>query len=366
MRSKSLSYMPALDGIRAVAVLMVFAVHAFPEQTFPGGLGVDVFFLISGFLITRILLREHAKTGTIRLKEFYVKRLLRLWPPLIAMVVVMAGLVIALGESAVNTSVRSALALFYTSNIVMTVTELSMGHLAHTWSLAMEEQFYLWWPLVLVLMLGRRLSHRTIAIILATAVAACLVGWVLTADSAPFSPITKAAGLLAGCLTAILVARRPWQNTPAAFAAVGVFIAAFAAETMGVIGRDWSMVIVTLALPFLVLHIAFGQSIIVRALSVRWLVYGGVISYAAYLWHYPVLQVLAGTELPQVAAALIGLIATVGLAALSMKFVEGPALRLKDRVGSGSSQVRESVPDDTAITNGPRRGTSEWSAIPRR
>jgi len=358
--------MPALDGIRAVAVLMVFAIHAFPEQAFPGGLGVDVFFVISGFLITRILLREHAKTGTIRLREFYFKRLLRLWPPLIAMVVVMAGLMIALGESAVNTIVRSALALFYTSNIVMTVTELSMGYLGHTWSLAMEEQFYLWWPLVLVLMLGRRLSHRTIAVILSIAVVACLAGWILTADSAPFSPITKAGGLLAGCLTAILVARRPWQNTSAAFAAVAVFIAAFAAETMGIIGRDWSLVIVTLVLPFLVLHIAFGQSIIVRALSARWLVYGGVISYAAYLWHYPVLQVLGGMELPQVVTAVIGLLATVGLAALSMKFVEAPALRLKDRVGSGSGHVLEPVLDDGPLANGPRRGTSAWSATQRR
>ncbi|MGH1548331.1 acyltransferase family protein [Leifsonia poae] len=160
MRSNSLTYMPALDGLRGLAVTMVFIEHALPGNVFPGGLGVDIFFVISGFLITRILLRQHHKTGRIRLGSFYLKRMLRLYPALLAMVAVFAVLWFTLGVS-IRDAVTSWIAsLLYVSNIVMAHTAIPMHSLRHTWSLAMEEQFYLVWPILLILFLWAKLPAR--------------------------------------------------------------------------------------------------------------------------------------------------------------------------------------------------------------
>ncbi|MBB2924166.1 acyltransferase [Cellulomonas cellasea] len=334
MRSKSLSYMPALDGLRAIAVGMVFVVHAFPEGSFPGGLGVDVFFLISGFLITRILLKELDRTGGIDLRTFYVKRALRLYPALLLVCAVFLVAFFVLRRGIPWEEARfTAIAVTYTSNIWMTVTGEFVGHLTHTWSLAMEEQFYVVWPIAFVLLMRSRLSRRSVAVVVSTVALASLGGWAVVGSEHAFHPLTKAGGLLVGCVVAFLVERRPWQHAGLAHASVAVFTVVLVAESLGVMTREVSLPVVTLTLPFLVLHAAFGQGWLVRALSARWLIHLGVLSYGLYLWHYPILSALTSVGVSGWPGLLIAAALTYAAAATSFRFVERPVLRLKDRVG---------------------------------
>lgn len=334
MRSNSLSYMPALDGARAVAVALVFARHGFPESTFPGGLGVDVFFVISGFLITRILLREYDRDGTIHLRQFYVKRLLRLYPALLLVVVVFVALWWLVSGSLRNNLLQSAVAVSYTSNIFVTLRESGLGHLGHTWSLAMEEQFYLVWPPILLLLLRRRMRRQTIVLILAIAATASLAGWILTGNDYPYNPLTKAGALIIGCIAALMVAKKPAQNTLLAYLGLAVITLAFIAESTGLLQRTWTMPLVILGVVPVILHLSFGRGIMVRGLSARWIAYLGVISYGLYLWHYPIMWALRySSTLPDFAVTAIALVLTFAAAALSFHFVERPALRLKERIG---------------------------------
>lgn len=340
LRSKSLSYMPALDGLRTVAVLLVFAIHAFPEQSFPGGLGVDIFFLLSGFLITTILLREHVKTGVIKLGRFYAKRLLRLYPPLIIVALAFSAVWVVSKPNPLEGLVYGGMSLMYVSNIAMTFWGVGMGYLSHTWSLSMEEQFYLLWPPMLFAMLAVGWKRSTMAIIVGSLACASLIGWIFTGDELPYNPLTKAGGLLLGALVALLVHDRPWQSHQAAYIGAFVFSVAFLGETAGWISRAWSLPLATVSMIPVMLHLAFGQGVMVRVLSSRGLVHLGAISYAFYLWHYPVLRGLQLVDqLGRPLQAAIGLVLSYALALASMRLVERPVLDWRDRI----FRVRESV-----------------------
>jgi peptidoglycan/LPS O-acetylase OafA/YrhL len=322
--------MPALDGLRALSVAMVFTVHALPQLRFPGGLGVDIFFVISGFLITRILLKEYRRDGRIDLRAFYLKRALRLYPALLLVCAAFLAFFVVLRHAMPVALLKvSAIALTYVSNIWMTVTGDYIGHLSHTWSLATEEQFYLVWPLLLLGLL----RFRNPALIVAVLAVAGLAAWALFGADQPYNPLLKAGGLLVGCLVAFLVERRPWQHAGLAYAAVGVFVACLWADSAGIITRGLSLPIVSVTIPFVILHLAFGAGPLVRLLSSRPLVHLGVLSYGLYLWHYVVLSALGmmgykpGLTMT-IAAALISYVT----AYLSYRFVEQPILQLKARI----------------------------------
>lgn len=330
MRSESLHYMPALDGLRALSVAMVFTVHAAPALGFPGGLGVDIFFVISGFLITRILLKEYRRDGRVDLRAFYLKRALRLYPALLLVCLSFMAFFFVLRHTMPIALVKvSAIALTYISNIWMATTGEFIGHLSHTWSLAMEEQFYLVWPLLLLGLL----RFRKPAVIVAILVVASFAVWMLIGISQPYNPLVRAGGLLAGCLTAFLVEKRPWQNMGAAYAAVAVIAAAVALEWSGVLDRQFTLPMVSVAMPFLIVHLAFGSGPVVRFLSSRVLVHLGVISYGLYLWHYIILAGLAMVGFKYgVTMALVAVLPTYVCAALAYRFVEAPIIRLKARI----------------------------------
>lgn len=333
MRSSSLKYMPALDGMRAVAVLMVFVQHAFPWFGFPGGLGVDVFFVISGFLITRILLKQHAKTGRIRLGQFYLKRMLRLYPALLVMVLTFLALWQVMKLRFTDMLAWSGWALTYLSNIAMSHLHVFLLPFRQTWSLAMEEQYYLVWPLVLIFMLSARWSHRTIVIALVIAAAASYTV-LLMMPGLGYSPLTRAGALLIGSATATLVHEHPWQSTRLGYGALAVLIAVMTWTMYAHLPYAVATIATGVLMPFLILHCAFRSSLIVRVLSQKWLVYLGVISYAVYLWHYPILYALrASTHLTGSLTGLLAFVLTLVAAVLSEKLVEGPFNRLKNRVG---------------------------------
>lgn len=359
MRSKSLAYMPALDGLRGIAVLLVFAVHA--GIPVPGGLGVDIFFVISGFLITRILSRELERAGTIRLGRFYARRILRLYPALLALVLCFIAAAIVLRGLTSRILLNSALALTYTSNVAMTISGEYMGNLSHTWSLAMEEQFYLVWPFALLVAAALHLKRSVLAALTAGLSAFGFVAWFLYGGATPFSPLVKIGALMYGCLLAIVLGDRKWQSPGLAYAALVCAILLFLAETLGWIGRSVSAPLLAIAVGPLLLHLAYGTGPLVRAASTRWLVGLGVISYGFYLWHFPVLGLLVyQAHLSPLLAGVLGLVISVLIALASYRWIESPALKLKDRfdpkpaatqtpesaMGSEQQQLVDPVPNE--------------------
>lgn len=331
--------MPALDGIRAVAVLMVFAHHVFPWYEVPGGLGVDVFFVISGWLITRILLKEYDKNGKIKLGKFYAKRALRLYPPLLITVLTFLVLWFTQGQPFTEIVKSSVWSLTYLTNIAITAEWSQVLHLAHTWSLAMEEQFYLIWPLVLILMLTLKISRAWMVTLLGIGTAISFASWVLLPDQ-PFNPVSRAGAMLVGCAVAILVEKKPWQNTPLAYAAAIAVVALVAVQMFADINYTFTMWAVIALTPLVILHAAFGESFLTRLLSTRWLVYIGVISYEIYLWHYPIFRAVRDTgDFTGAQVGLITLILTLGASALSHMILQKPIARIRDRINAPKPAV---------------------------
>lgn len=310
---------------------MVFIHHAFPDAFRPGALGVDVFFVISGFLITRILLKERSGGG-IKLGRFYINRALRLYPPLIVAVVIFAPFFALVGGiSLVNVVGGSVIALTYTGNIVMTLTDRTISYLSHTWSLAMEEQFYLVWPALIILATRLGLSRRKMTAIACVLAAASFGGWFITATSDPYNPLTKAGGLLLGAAMAFALHRKTWESETLAWVGVVAFVAVLAGEQTGILERGASVPLATLATLPVIAHLFFGSGAMVRGLSHPALVYLGVISYEIYLFHYPLFFYLHGkTDLSEWVAAAIALVLTFALSVASRRWISAPVLAWRD------------------------------------
>jgi peptidoglycan/LPS O-acetylase OafA/YrhL len=349
-----------IEGLRAVAVLLVVLAHAGVPLLAGGYVGVDVFFVISGFLITSLLSRELERTGRISIPRFYARRAVRLLPA--AAVVLIATLVAArlflpvvrLGEYA-----RDALAAAgYAANLRLAETgtdylraDQSPSPFQHFWSLAVEEQFYLVWPLLMLAAATLWRRRRPLAAILGVLVAVSFVLSVTeTARSAPwayFGPHTRAWELGAGALLALAARRINGLPAPAR-AALGW--AGLAAILLAALWFDdataypgWRAL---LPVAGAVALIAAGGAGAGRLLDRRPMQIIGRLSYGWYLWHWPVLLIApvalgtsgsAGQKLALAAAAL-------GLAWCSYRWVESPlrhraALHRRARRGLGLGAV---------------------------
>src|SRR5260370_110527 len=213
-----LGHRPALDGLRGIAILGVIGVHV---ALLPGGgAGVDVFFTLSGFLITSLLLEEHAETGRLRLKQFYMRRFLRLVPAftLLLLVHFVYCLVCYRGWQQKAGLAGGVISLGYFSNWSRAYKWIPHFGLSHTWSLAIEEQFYLLWPVLLlaVLFLFKSQGGRLRAVA-ALALAFVLYRALLIQWGAPFHRIyngldTRADALLIGCLTSFIYKTYPIKS----------------------------------------------------------------------------------------------------------------------------------------------------------
>ena len=322
-----LGYRPALDGLRAIAVLMVMGYHfGVPGLVGGGHTGVTIFFALSGFLITSLLLEERRERGHIDLLAFYGRRARRLLPALCALVAVV--LVLAAGRRQLDDVAPQALAvLLYLGNWAQHGDPISLDHLSHTWSLGVEEQFYLVWPLVIVV--AARARH-TAAVVAAVAVIATVSLRFAGAELAALERSVDA--LMLGCLLAFATAlgrvRVPgWAGYVGALLLAACMLVPYS----GALG-SWSLLVVGLATVALVGAIVADEPPrVARLLSVAPLVFIGRISYGLYLWHFavgwelwPALSAAGWHWLP---TALVLSMATFGLALLSWRYVETPALR---------------------------------------
>jgi peptidoglycan/LPS O-acetylase OafA/YrhL len=351
----TLGYRPELDGLRALAVLAVMLFHANAHWASGGFLGVDVFFVLSGFLITRLLLEERELTGAVGLLRFYLRRVLRLFPALVAVSVAVAVYAkIWLPHDQAAQAIRDVFATAtYHMNWTEALTKRPLfGLLDHAWSLSIEEQFYVLWPLLLIgaYKLGRIRGVFVAAVGGAALSAALRVGIIGSGgsfDQHTFARVyygldTHADGLLIGCALAAVTllwpdaARRltgrvtSWAGV-VALAAMGV-----AAATIDLRSRwlyEWGYVVFGLVTAVVIADL-YARGRTRGLLRHEPLVFVGRISYGLYLWHWPTYLVLNGGRIHWgfVPLTLLRLAVSFALALASFTLVERPFLRLKDRL----------------------------------
>ncbi|WP_088287752.1 acyltransferase [Kineosporia sp. A_224] len=289
----------ALDGLRAVAVMLVFLKHLQLPAFRGGWVGVDIFFVLSGFLITSMLLGEHERTGRIDLRSFWVRRLARLYPALIAMVVL--GLAIAPERFAGHPGVTwsAVIALTYTQDLTRFWTPYA-GGFDHTWSLAVEEQFYLLWPLAVLLCRGRRAAIGVLAAGIAVAGAGSLYlygGLVPPARNvAYFFLHTRGWEIVVGCLLAVVLTR---VRVPALLGSALLWLALPATAAVVLLcGRPttplWVAVGAAVVLSVVVVAalVSAPRATVGRVLSLAPLVWLGRVSYGVYLYHWVVIRLV--------------------------------------------------------------------------
>lgn len=228
-----IGHLPALDGMRAVAVLTVMGFHATIPGFHGGRAGVDVFFVISGFLITSLLLGEEARRQRINIGDFYMRRLLRLYPALVTAIVValvLAYLKIPIFDASTRTFRETFIGvpftLLYSLNVARAADWSSGGFLGHTWSLAIEEQFYLVWPVVVVLVLRSRSRAMLGWIALGCAISSAVLRLALDLGGVDSELLYNATfshvdGIFGGCALAVLWYLRPDMVARAARPALG-------------------------------------------------------------------------------------------------------------------------------------------------
>jgi peptidoglycan/LPS O-acetylase OafA/YrhL len=366
---------PALDGLRAVAVGLVLVAHGGIPGVSGGFIGVDLFFVLSGFLITALLIDELGRTGRIDLADFWVRRARRLLPALVVMVLAVVLLRAAFApDSVVGLRQDAVTAFFWVANwglIAQHTDYFTEGGepspLQHTWSLGVEEQYYLVWPLIVVgtavalaiwarRRRGTDASLRTVRFTIAavagtgavgSAVAAVLMASHTSVNRVYFGTDTRAQALLIGAAAAALLVR-DWPALTAGWSTVRSRWARVVLRVLPVLGlaalailvhrasgdaddfRHGLLTMVALAAVTVIAPVALDQNGLVgRALAWGPLVWLGAISYGIYLWHWPVFLIVDGERTHwsgwTLFAARCGI--TVALAAVSWWVIEQPIRR---------------------------------------
>ena len=336
-------YWPAIDGLRGVAIALVVLFHV--DLSPAGFLGVDVFFTLSGFLITSLLLAELDDRGSVSLRHFWTRRALRLVPALTVTVVAYIAAMALLQRLTADRTLGAIYGLIYVSNWTQALGVQSLGP-SHLWSLATEEQFYLLWPPTLLLLVRR---SRAVVVRFLVGATVLLIVWrvLLVLQDVPwerlyFAPDTRAPALLIGCVLAFYVTDRPSYGERA-LGRDGIAIAAL----MLIVVFAWTIPDHESLVPYLggleavalatavlvVVSVRDEHSIVTRFLSLRPIVMLGKISYSLYLLH-PLATTAVEAGLPEVnpgISTLLALAASVLAAAASYVFIEEPFLRRKNR-----------------------------------
>jgi peptidoglycan/LPS O-acetylase OafA/YrhL len=337
-----LGYNRSLDGLRAFAVLSVLLYHAQIAGFSWGWNGVDVFFVISGFLITGTLLLEFERDRSIDLLAFYKRRALRLFPALVLLCLafLLLGALTKLGWQSALLEV--AIVAAYAGNWTRAFEQGIPGHLGHTWSLAIEEQYYLLWPLALVLLVPLASRRRNwLAAVLALALLVACWRALLYLQGAGINRLyngtdTRADALLLGSALAFAVridrARQAlgWAVRALWLPALLVIVVlplAFPWDGAAMLCGGYTLIAAAGA----ILVMATGTDGPVRSLlGMQPLVWIGQRSYGLYLWGHPIMSTCREVfELPMAAAGPISIAGAFVCAAVSYALVERPFLRLR-------------------------------------
>jgi peptidoglycan/LPS O-acetylase OafA/YrhL len=346
---RSLPYEPALDGLRGLAISLVMVFHADETGLRGGFLGVDIFFVLSGFLITTLLLQEWRSTQRIDLRQFIYRRALRLMPAFLVLLVgfTTVSLLVLDPDRARSNAIDAIIALCSLSNWAMAFNLHPPNYLAHTWSLSIEEQYYLLWPLALMALLHRGRSMHQVATIVAVAAVAT---WILrvalglggsSLERLHYGLDTRADALLAGCLLGLLLSRqvlssqRRYLTAPAlgmlsCAGILGLLVLAALIEWPDRHVHYWYSPAVALLTALVIADIMLSErSRVRRALSTPVLVWLGSLSYGLYLWHAPIDRAMAHFGFSPLGILTLGSVLALGAASCSYYLLERPLRRFR-------------------------------------
>jgi peptidoglycan/LPS O-acetylase OafA/YrhL len=338
------AYVPALDGLRALAVIAVMVYHS--GLIVGGYLGVDVFFTLSGFLITSLLVDEYNARGTIGLRNFYYRRALRLLPALFTFLAVWTIVLLSTVPMPFWPVIWRYVAIvtFYVANWAYMLGS-QLGIFGHTWSLAIEEQFYFVWPLIILFLLRSLRSRSKIMLLLLCSAGVSLV-WrfylalgTKTLDRVYWATDTHADGLLIGAALALLVGMKTFSGVVLHCASVGAAIVLVGLLMFTPLGPAFVYgvtSIIALSTAILIVDVLSDRSWLALVLEQPWMTWTGRISYGLYLWHFPVFFQLGILKLGpgqgiSYERVVLAWVVTFAASAASYLLIERPALALKTR-----------------------------------
>ncbi len=351
-------FLPALDGLRAFSILIVIAAHLGFGSIIPGGFGVTVFFFVSGFLITRLLASELNRNGRIAISSFYMRRFLRLYPVLLALIVIVALLSAAIGVEILPSHLLSA--SFYFVNYYDTLGEIfdwpeRIAAWGHLWSLAVEEHFYILFPLLLVVF-GRNHNHRIFIVIVAIILsfAARIFAYIYLPQLADYTYMASECrfeSIAWGALLALMLDGygKNKGNRIQKINSLIWTIAAFLILLASFVIRDesfraiWRYSLQGLAIFILVFNLYFNRqfAFAIKILDLRLMRFIGRLSYSLYLWHWPIIWYFArlqGIDAGEAMLSPLYMALALGFsfifAAVSYYCIEKPFFSLRKKYGA--------------------------------
>ncbi len=407
-----LPYLPGLDGLRAIAVVAVMVYHANSTWLAGGYLGVEVFFVISGYLITLLLIAEHERTGTIDLKNFWIRRFRRLLPALFVMMLLLTVWVALFKSDALGKLRGDVIAgTAYVSNWyqIWTGAGYSAGAdfapLRHLWSLAVEEQFYLIWPIVMLAFVrvgSRRIAGVARWLFLAAVAITIVVAflnytgpqqtpeftpdayWTIFGrqisipDALYLSTISRAGGLLLGSAFAMIwrpaaVMRGPLRHKNGLFDALAVvgfvvlgllswFVVFQPDQGVGFLFQG-GLFLTGLATLAIIAAVTHQRAFTGRLLSLPVLLWIGTRSYGLYLYHWPIYQIIRNIAANKLHfhEFVLAMVATCIVTEVSYRYIETPIR--KGKLGEAFKRRRAGVPIRTSLTDGQRKGAIAAGAV---
>ena len=360
-----------LDGVRGVSILLVLLHHTefitpISFSILSGGfLGVDIFFVLSGFLITSLLVEEFDTTGALSFRRFYMRRILRLLPAVGAVLLFSAAVGAVIGFDRLGLTGWRVLSIVgYFTNWVRAYETPHVWFLTHFWSLAIEEQFYLVWPFVLFGLLRSGMSRRGILLtITALILASVILMAALYSSGATVLRLytgsdTRAHSLLVGCWFSLALhwgylKTESWKRYQpfALFSIAILFAAVFLVRSGSEILYVGGSFIVALCAGILILSLVVSvQNRLTGVFSNPVLLWLGKRSYGLYIWHWPLFYLCASLRRPALAIPC-ALILALAAATVSYRFIELPFLKMKEKFSGGSLGALASLENQISERN---------------
>lgn len=347
-------YIPSLDGLRAISIAVVFFAHAGLSPLIPGGFGVTVFFFLSGYLITALLLREWRAHGSIALGAFYLRRVVRLGPPLLITLAAASALVLAGYAKGDLDPLTITSQIFFFYNYLSLFSEgISVAGLQILWSLSVEEHFYLFYPFLFIAMASGRLGIRSLVVLVLLALAWRCVRFFMLGDGVwaiYVSTDTRFDSMLYGCLLAQLEGKRlaerwltPKLMYPLLALSAVALLASFAIQAPAFQGTLRYTIQGLALMPVFYYAVNYSNGWLFRPLNWKAVRRVGQYSYTLYLIHYVIIRAMEfngmdkGNSLVFIPTAMI---LSLAYAALVYQWAEKPLKPLRARLtGHGSGKT---------------------------